>query len=130
MLKVCVPPADAIVEYVYVNVPTIGRAPDALQTVSIPLAGATGALTRANAAAGTIAATSAANRILRPTDDVTDPRMGAPYRARRTAIVLAVVHGNSCRDASRNQYDPAGLLGIAVPREVPEPDPDNGRGSR
>src|SRR5258706_15910214 len=95
MLKVCVPPADAIVEYVYVNVPTTGRAPDALQTVSIPLAGATGALTRANAAAGTIAATSAANRILRPTDDLTNPRMGAPYLARRTAIDLGVGSGGT-----------------------------------
>src|SRR5258707_800981 len=86
MLNVCVPPADAIVEYVYVNVPTTGRAPDALQTVSSPVAGAA---TWANAAAGTIADTSAANRILRPTDDLTSPRMGAPYRSRRTANDLA-----------------------------------------
>jgi hypothetical protein len=69
MLRVVVPPADATVTSVNVNVPVAGRGPAALQMVMMPVS-----VGRPKATAGVIAATSTASRIFHATRVMTRGR--------------------------------------------------------
>jgi hypothetical protein len=79
-LRVVVPPADATVTSVNVNVPVAERTPDALQRINSPPVAASPLW----ATAGIIEATRLASTIFRTTDDLTAPRIGRILSASST----------------------------------------------
>jgi hypothetical protein len=83
-LRVVVPPADATVTSVNVNVPVAERAPDALQRINSPPVAAP----RPKATAGIMEATRHPSTTFRTTDDLTSSRIGGilPQGARITGL--------------------------------------------
>jgi hypothetical protein len=86
-LSVVVPPADATVTSVNVNVPVAVRKPDALQRISSPPTAAS----RPEATAGISEATRPASTIVRTADELVRPSIGtiltpAPVGLERLSI--------------------------------------------
>src|SRR6266540_2682460 len=123
MLRTCVPPAEATVESVNVNVPVTGLAPDVLQTASVPVGGGVkapgggegGGLPTAGATHAVAAATASANAIHRPPGRIRELRIGPPGGALavRLSWALPTMGDGRCRRTKVRQR-----AGACLPRDV------------